>query len=230
MSNKPIIVSFDGNIGSGKSTIMNYFKTHFENYCIKNKKYFKICFLDEPVSEWESIIDIYDGKNIIEKFYENNQAYAFTFQIMAYISRLSSFKNVLLQDYDIIFTERSMYTDRHVFAKMLYDTGKINSIEFQVYNKWFDEFLDCIKNIKTVYVRTSPEICKKRVSIRARTGENIPLSYLQTCHEYHESWLNQPTKIEEGNTLFINGNQETSNDIEDKFYNTILYNVYNFIL
>ena len=25
--------------------------------------------------------------------------------------------------------------------KMLYDDGKINEIEYQIYNKWFDEFV-----------------------------------------------------------------------------------------
>ena len=82
--------------------------------------------------------------------------------MMAYISRLSIFKKALSKNYDIIFTERSIYTDKNVFANMLYKE-KINDIEWQIYNMWFDEFSECLKNIKTVHIRTSPEICNKRV-------------------------------------------------------------------
>ena len=187
---KPIIISFDGNIGSGKSSAVQYFKQNFEKFCNLKTYHYKVCFLDEPVEQWEFIIDVEDGKNAIQKFYEDNEKYAFPFQMMAYISRLSLFKQALKEDYDIIFTERSMFTDKHVFAQMLYDNKKMNTIEYQIYLKWFDEFLETINNIKTVYIRTSPEICEKRVLKRARLGENIPLEYLKDCHHYHDRWLN----------------------------------------
>ena len=145
MSSGPIIISVDGNIGSGKSTIVEYLKNNI--YKVNHKK-LKIYFLEEPVNVWESIIDKNDGKNIIEKFYENNEKYAFTFQMIAYISRLSLLKKIIKKDYDIIITERSIFTDRNVFAQMLYDSGKINEIEFITYNKWFDEFSEIVESLK----------------------------------------------------------------------------------
>ena len=228
---EPIIISFDGNIGSGKSSIMHYFKVNFEKFVNLKTYHYKICFLDEPVNQWESIVDISDGQNIIQKFYANNKDYAFQFQMMAYISRLSMLKKALAQDYHIIFTERSIYTDRNVFAKMLYDSGKMNNTEFIIYNKWFDEFTDIIKNIKTVYIRTMPEICNKRVVKRARPGENIPLQYLKDCHHYHDSWLNHPENIESGKILVIDGNEETNTSvfIENNYYDILMEKVFNFI-
>ena len=230
MSN-PIILSIDGNIGSGKSSVVRYLKKNFNTYCEKKGKPLKICFLQEPVDEWEKIIDKNDGKNAIEKFYEDNYSYSFSFQMMAYISRLSLFKKALLEDYDIIITERSMFTDKNVFAKMLYDSKMMRCIDYQIYNKWFDEFVDIIKNIKTVYVRTSPEVCQSRIIKRKRLGENIPFDYLQNCHYYHEVWLNCLEKIEEGNVLIINGNEETNTSIiiENNYYDKIIANVFNFI-
>lgn len=228
---KPIIISFDGNIGSGKSSAVQYFKQNFEKFCNLKTLHYKVCFLDEPVEQWEFIIDLQDGKNAIQKFYENNEKYAFPFQMMAYISRLSLFKQALKEDYDIIFTERSMYTDKHVFAQMLYDNKKMNTIEYQIYLKWFDEFLETINNIKTVYIRTSPEICSKRVLKRARLGENIPLEYLKDCHHYHDRWLNDPCKIEQGNVLIIDGNEETNTSvfIENKYYEELMDKVFKFM-
>jgi len=232
MGSSPIIVSFDGNIGSGKSSIVKYFENNFEQFMKKNGKPLKICFLQEPVQIWESIIDKDDNKNVIQKFYENNKAYAFTFQMMAYISRLAIFRKALTEDYDIIFTERSMFTDKNVFAKMLYDEKKLNHIEWQVYMKWFDEFSNIIKNIKTVYIRTTPEICDYRVKKRDREGENIPLEYLQNCHHYHDIWLNSLDHIENGNVLIINGNEDTNTSIfiENIFYDEIIEKVARFIM
>ena len=200
----------------------------------------KICFLQEPVAIWESIKDN-NHKNIIEHFYEDNERYSFAFQMMAYISRLKLLKDALNENYDIIFTERSIYSDRNVFATMLYKSNKMNSIEYTIYNQWFDEFSSIIKNIKTIYIRTVPEICKLRIDIRSRKGENIELDYLKTCHYYHEIWLNRDKQHANTNTninantnaniLIIDGNVETNTSqfIENKYFDEVIEKVYKFL-
>jgi deoxyadenosine/deoxycytidine kinase len=90
----------------------------------------------------------------------------------------------------IIITERSLYTDKLVFAKMLYDSGKIEHINYQIYLNWFETFAEEFPVHKIVYVNANPEICYKRIHKRAREGEeNIPLEYLQSCDKYHEQML-----------------------------------------
>ena len=220
---KPIIVSFDGNIGSGKSTIVKYFENNFIKYINQKGKDLKVCFLPEPVHIWETIKDT-DGQNAIQKFYADNEKYAFPFQMMAYISRLSIFKKAVIEEYDIIFTERSVLTDRNIFAKMLYNSGKMNEIEYQIYNMWFDEFAEIVQNTKTVYIRTSPVVCKTRIDKRARSGEaNIPLSYLENCHEYHEEWLSKGNDV-----LIIDGNAELDPDYI--IYENVVDLVYKYVV
>tara|TARA_Y100000748_G_C15475034_1_gene480404 strand:+ start:51 stop:758 length:708 start_codon:yes stop_codon:yes gene_type:complete len=228
---QPIIISFDGNIGSGKSSVIKYFQKNFNKFCIDKSYYYNICFLEEPVSIWESIIDKNDGENIIEKFYKNKEKYGFAFQMMAYISRLKLLKDALSKNYDIIITERSIFTDRNVFAKMLYKENTINEIEYQIYNKWFDEFSSCIQKMKIVYIRTTPQVSEKRVLKRSRVGETIPLSYLENCHYYHDTWLYTPDQIEKGVVLIINGNEETNTSIfiDNKYYDTLMEKVFNFM-
>ena len=227
----PLILSLDGNIGSGKSSIMRYLEKNFANYCASKGNNCKICFLQEPVSTWESMCDD-NGKSIITHFYENNERYSFAFQMMAYISRLSLLKEALKEDYDIIITERSVYTDKLVFAKSLYDAKKLSFIEYKIYLNMFKEFQTIFQDLKMVYIRTMPEICDLRVKTRARLGEIIPIQYLKDCHYYHEIWLNNTTSIEEGLVLVINGNEETntSNFIENKFYEEVTRKVYDFII
>ena len=129
----PILISVEGNIGSGKSTFLKQLEKNF-----KGKDIF---FLQEPVNEWNSIKNE-DNTTILEEFYKDNKTWAFSFQMMAYITRLKSLRD-LVKKYGkniIIISERSLWTDKNVFAKMLYDENKISTIDFQIYNKWFDEF------------------------------------------------------------------------------------------
>ena len=201
------IITIEGNIGSGKSTFVQILKEYMaENY--SNELVF---FLEEPVSTWQNI-NSDDGKNIIECFYENQEKYSFSFQMLAYISRLALLKSAIEKGYKYIFTERCVYTDKNVFAKMLYDSGKIESINYQIYNKWFDYFINDINNYKYIYIKTDPNIAYERVTKRARVGENIPFEYLKQCSEYHDQWLE---KIDSSDLYILDGDKNKDYNYSD---------------
>jgi deoxyadenosine/deoxycytidine kinase len=178
----PKIIAIEGNIGSGKSTLVSNMEDAYKN----DGDYY---FLQEPVNIWNTIKDE-NGITILERFYAETEKFAFQFQMMAYISRLSLLRDALKnKKIKYIITERSIYTDANVFAKMLYDDKKISLIEYTIYKKWFDEFVSEVPVTKVIYVKTEPEIAHERVIIRNRTGEHIPIEYLKQCHKYHEDWL-----------------------------------------
>ncbi len=190
MSNMFTVVSIEGNIGSGKSTLLANLRDHFKD----NEN---VIFLKEPVDEWAKITDK-NGTTILEKFYTNQEKYSFPFQMMAYVSRIKEFRNTLKNKMNntskpfVIITERSLYTDKMVFAKMLYDTGKIEYVNYQIYLNWFDTFSDEFPVHKIVYVKTSPENCHRRITKRSRDGEdNIPINYLKSCSLYHDNMLDK---------------------------------------
>ena len=218
MNHKPIIISIEGNIGSGKSTIMNHLK---QNYNITG---YSIGFIDEPVEIWNSITDNTTGESIIEKYYKDQSKYAFSFQMMAYISRLSNIKKALKSNCDILLTERSIYTDRNVFAKMLYDSGKIEDINYKIYLTWFDEFLDDIKDFKIIYIKTHPVTAYNRVIKRNRKGETIPLEYLSECNDYHDNWIDS---IADKEKLVIDGDVDNCNH---KYYTEISEQITKFVM
>ena len=178
----PRIISIDGNIGSGKSTLYKRLQEYYKDRS-------DICFVPEPVDIWSTIKDDKDVP-ILTNLYKDTKKYAFRFQMMAYISRLNLLRNRLMErKHKIIISERCVQTDKHVFAQMLYDDNMIEHDEFIIYNKWFNEFLGDINMFGIIYVKATPEICYERVIKRGREGEVIPLEYLQKCHEYHEKWL-----------------------------------------
>lgn len=209
--NKPLIVSIEGNIGSGKSTFIN----KLEKYIQENDTDKNIFFLSEPVDEWLNIKDEND-EHILSKFYNNQEKYSFTFQMMAYISRLNKLKeaidNLKKSDNPIIITERSLMTDKYVFAQMLYDENKIEKIEFEIYKKWFNSFNKETEIDKVIYIASKPEICYDRVKLRDRDGEeNIPLDYLTKCHNYHESMI-EILKNDNKDIVLLNGNDNIYKD------------------
>ncbi len=209
-----IIISLEGNIGSGKSTLLNILKEKF--------KHKDVIFLDEPVSEWLSIH--YNNSNILELFYEDKEKYSFTFQILAYITRLrmllNTIKNNDNNDNKVIICERSIYTDKFVFAKMLFNQGYISEIEWKTYNYWFDTFKKETNLDYIIYVNTLPELCLKRIKKRSRSGEsNITLDYLKDCHKNHLDWINSTSS----EVITFNGNIEfkNNNNLIDNFFNNI---------
>jgi deoxyadenosine/deoxycytidine kinase len=193
------IISIEGNIGSGKTTLMTALREHYKD----NRS---VIFLREPVDEWESIKDT-EGNSMLKKFYADQEKYSFSFQMMAYISRLSILRNAVRENPEAIFiTERTLDSDKNIFAAMLYDQGKIEDVNYQIYLRWFEEFKADLPITHFVYVRTEPENCYERVHRRAREGEEvIPLEYLKKCHEYHEIFL--PT--ESANSILrLDGNED----------------------
>lgn len=192
------IISIEGNIGSGKSTIVNKLKeSTFPGS--------GVIFLLEPVSEWEQFVDS-SGTNILTKYYSDQKRYAFSFQMMAFITRLKQI-NEIIEKYSnqnvIIVTERCIFTDREIFAKMLFNDSKIENIEYSIYNTWFDYFVKNIKIDKYIYINTPPDICLERITKRNRSGEVIPLEYLQNLDLFHKEWL-----FNKENTVIIDGNSE----------------------
>ncbi len=202
------ILSIEGNIGSGKTTLLKKLK---EVYAHNSQ----VIFLNEPVHEWETIKDA-NGQTMLQKFYENQEKYSFPFQMMAYISRLKILKNTvdaLNECYSnsdkkfIIITERSLFTDKYVFAQMLYDQGKIEDVCFQIYLNWFNTFIDTYPVSELVYVNTDPKICYDRIHIRSRQGEEvISLDYLTQCDEYHTKFINISVNNYKNKLITLDGN------------------------
>ena len=183
---RPFLVSIEGNIGAGKSTVLE----HLETYLTQAYPG-KILFLKEPLDIWEQFHDE-NGHTILEKFYKNQNRYAFTFQVMAYITRLSLLKNAIKEnpDAEIIIIERSLCADKNIFMNMLHDDGIVESMEFSLYNKWYSEFIQEYRVDAVIYMDSNPETCRHRINKRNRNGEDgIPIEYLQKCRDYHSKWL-----------------------------------------
>jgi deoxyadenosine/deoxycytidine kinase len=191
-----LIVSIDGNIGSGKTTGKAKLREYIMSLKRKNEDD-SIIFVDEPTSDWEQIKDE-SGVPILTNLYIDVKRFAFRFQMMAYITRLRKLRQALkTPNVRLIITERCLLTDAHVFAKMLYDSKKIEQDEYDIYMRWFDEFAKEVEPTCIIYFKASTEVCMNRIQKRNRPGESkIDFEYLEECNRYHDEWLNSvPSKI-----------------------------------
>lgn len=189
----PLIISINGNIGSGKSTILDHLELYYKHIdCAATGSGSRnIMFLKEPVDEWSTIRDA-AGETILSKFYKDPAKYAFAFQIMAYATRLNMIRKTILENPEctILICERSLEADKQIFANMLHDDGLIDDVSYQIYCRNFSEYAPDFKVDKNVYIDASAEVCFSRIAKRSRNGEsNIELAYLQKCKKYHDEWL-----------------------------------------
>lgn len=181
----PIIISLDGNIGSGKTTLLNELRCRLHNVHV----------VDEPVGQWTSLKNS-DGKNLLELFYQDKKRWAYTFQNCAILTRLKNIQEAVnnldstIKGPQIIITERSVLTDKHVFAEMLRDSGDMELIEWELYESWFNIFGKKYPVSGIIYLSTSANTSKERIKIRNRIGEeNIDIEYLDNLDIQHKKWI-----------------------------------------
>lgn len=187
-----MIIYLEGNIGSGKSTLIEFLQSYIET------KNLDADVILEPVDEWLVTQDS-QGTNILQHYYQDQKKFGFAFQINALLSRVKKVEEkIKASKKSIHFIERSIYTDKNVFLECNFQNGNINHMEYVIYHQWFDWILDNFKHQPDgiVYLNTNPTICEQRINQRNRNGEEgIPLEYLMTLDKYHHNWLQKEKHI-----------------------------------
>lgn len=186
-----MIIYIEGNIGTGKSTFIEKLQSYLNKF---DATQLNVKLVLEPVDEWLKTEDS-DGQNILQKFYGNQEKWAFTFQMNSFISRVKKIHDEFNDNYKdtLLFVERSIFTDRHCFAKLCYENGKMTKLDYDIYCKWNDWLSEQfkVKPDAYIYLRCEPSENVKRIKERARNSEeSIPIEYLESLHEKHDEWMN----------------------------------------
>jgi len=207
-----MLISIEGNIGTGKTTLINILKKRF------TEKH-SVIFVEEPLQQWLDLVDG-DGSNILGKFYENQERWSYSFQMHAFITRTKDILKQNTQD-NVIIIERSVLTDCNVFATLLHESGKISDLEWKLYLEWFSwltEHFSSVKPDKYVYLKADPEVSFNRMVKRTRDEEtNIPLEYLISVSKKHDTWLLDDSME---NVITIDVNSDFSNS--ERFKTTVI--------
>ncbi len=183
---KPFTVIVEGNIGSGKTTFLSHFESHFKN----QDSNLSVDVLAEPVAKWRNV----QGHNLFQLMYENPTRWSLAFQSYVQLTMMENHSKASNADLKMI--ERSVFSGRHCFIENLRRSDKLPDSEYRVLDEWFKYLTDKSNGVfdidvdLIVYLKTSPEVAWERVKARARSEEKvIPVEYLKELHELHEEWL-----------------------------------------
>ena len=209
-----MLISIEGNIGTGKTTLMRYIKELYSNNC-------KVIFIEEPVDLWLQL-QSNDGENILEKFYKDKSRWSYSFQMHAFITRA---QEIMKQDQNkVIIIERSVMTDRNVFAKLLSQTDNISDMEWKLYDEWFSWLTVKFKEILPelyVYIRSDTNTSYQRMLKRNRKEEcAVDFEYIKQVKQKHDDWLLSETIVPVV-TIDVNNDFVESPD----FRNTVLQSI-----
>ena len=154
----PMRIYIEGNIGSGKTTFCKYLQEYFKGR--------DIGIVLEPLDRWLNTKDK-EGINILDLYYKDSAKYAFVFQMTTFITRC---QELIKLKQPVVISERSNFTDKHIFVKLCLENGWINSIEETVYNEWFKWLIEKnqLDGDLFIYLRTDYTICKERINKRGR--------------------------------------------------------------
>ncbi len=173
-----IMHTLEGSIAAGKSSLG----------CALHETG-KLAFLPEPVEKWRTGY----AQNLLQAMYTFPDRWSFTFQMLAFATRAKTQGEILaMTDHSRVLMERSIFSDRNVFARLAEQSGYMNATEFSIYCEIWDFLAGkwAVEPTKIFYLRTPAEVCLKRIAQRARTEEaGISLDFLERIEGLHDGWL-----------------------------------------
>ena len=191
---KKLLISLTGNIGAGKTTLINKLKEHLAPIA-KDSEFIR--FVEEPTEEW-SLIRCSDGKTFFEKIYDNPQEKDafFNFQLLAIDTRVKKLYDCIskYKDTKILIIERSPYDDYYVFSKMMHKRGLISVDQMKLIEirlgLW--KLITENTNFISFHIDCEPKDCLARIKERIKTGtrpseSSIQLDYLEDIREHYNS-------------------------------------------
>lgn len=181
------VIAIEGNIGIGKSTLLNALKRRFENDV-------SVALVDEPVALWEE-------HGLLEAMYTDTINRC-AFQVMAVTTRYTSLLDAVLRsEADVIITERSIFSDRACFAKVNLTAGSPDETAYGVTHDALVNSLPEDLRLGTVLLQAPRAVITERIAKRGRaqeeakddgnggSGGGIPDEYLAALDDAHAAYF-----------------------------------------
>ncbi|MDA0986233.1 MAG: deoxynucleoside kinase [Bacteroidetes bacterium] len=169
MRNKKKFIAIAGNIGSGKSSLTTSLATDFK---------------------WKPYFESVEDNPYLSDFYGDMQKWSFHLQIYFLSKRFQSHKNII-ESKESVIQDRTIYEDAEIFAKNLFDSGKMLKREYDNYVSLFNTMVPYLRPPNLlIYLRANVKTLVKQISLRGRDYEKtIPEKYLKELNKLYENWV-----------------------------------------
>jgi hypothetical protein len=193
MPSIPLFVAVAGNIGAGKSSLARLLGERFQ---------------------WKPYFESVDDNPYLSDFYGDMSRWSFHLQIYFLANRFKCHKEIV-ESSESVIQDRSIYEDAEIFARNLYDIGKMTERDYTNYVSLFHVMIEYLKPPDLmIYLRANVDTLMKQISKRGRDFEQgIQRSYLETLNTLYEDWINRyklgPLLIIESDNLdFVNNKRD----------------------
>jgi deoxyadenosine/deoxycytidine kinase len=192
------IFSIEGNIGSGKTTVIRHLQQIYGD---------QVVLVEEPVKDWQNL----EGENLLKKKNEDLNRWGYSFEAYVLITKMNELTKIADSDKKIVLIERCMLTDK-AFFDVNVQNGFSTPMEEAMFQNLF-EFLS--RNIYPklsgiIYLDTPVEECIKRMEERGRKEEkSIKADYLTQLDEHFKQVVNESGIP----TLYLNGKYDLKTDL-----------------
>jgi deoxyadenosine/deoxycytidine kinase len=166
---KSLFVAVAGNIGAGKSSLTKLLADRFS---------------------WKPYFESVDDNPYLPDFYADMQRWSFHLQIYFLANRFKHHKR-MTEAGDSVIQDRSIYEDAEIFARNLYDIGKMDERDYTNYASLFEVMTDYLKAPDLmIYLRSSVDHLVLQISRRGRSFEQgIQREYLEQLNRHYENWI-----------------------------------------
>lgn len=190
----PMFVVVAGNIGSGKTTL--------------TKK------LSERLG-WKPHFESVQDNPYLADFYSDMSRWSFPLQVYFLNHRFNTHRQIEGLPASSI-QDRSIYEDANIFARSLYDQGKLDKRDYENYRQLYDSMIQFL-NPPTlmIFLRRSIPKLQERIKQRGRDYEQaIPTEYLTSLNEYYDEWY---ANYNLGKSLIVDTDELDFLDNEEHF-------------
>jgi len=169
MPSQPLFVAVAGNIGAGKSSLARLLGERFQ---------------------WKPYFESVDDNPYLADFYGDMSRWSFHLQVYFLANRFKCHKEIV-ESSESVIQDRSIYEDAEIFARNLYDIGKMTERDYTNYVSLFYVMMEYLKPPDLmIYLRANIDTLVKQISKRGRDFEQgIQRSYLETLNVLYEDWI-----------------------------------------
>lgn len=193
-ASNPMFVVVAGNIGSGKTTL--------------TKK------LSEKLG-WKPHFESVQDNPYLADFYSDMSRWSFPLQVYFLTHRFNTHKEIETLPASSI-QDRSIYEDANIFARSLYDQGKLDKRDYENYRNLYESMIQFLSApTLMIFLKRSIPKLQDRIKQRGRDYEQaIPVEYLTSLNKYYDEWY---SNYNLGKSLIVDTDELDFLDNEEHF-------------
>lgn len=131
----------------------------------------------------------------LSDFYGDMSRWSFHLQVYFLSNRFRSHKAIVEGKKPVVL-DRVIYEDAEIFARNLYEIGKMDKRDYNNYVALYDVMTEYLRPPDLlIYLRANVETLLRQIALRGRSYEqSIPREYLEQLNRHYESWISRYKK------------------------------------